>query len=165
MCALASAYHAVMRVREMQVDVEAWKAGPRGLERLSADGPRLDPKRLLASAPGSVVGVAFRAHGSLAFPLFDEERGLHAFVEDGETQRVLVHTSEVILPHYEPPGPVHRRGFVGPQERCRSYLYDERRVEDAPLGRTMSWTSRRLDDIVAQAVEMRLRARAEEAVL
>ncbi len=106
---------------------------------------RLDvakPQEFLFDASGSTTGIVFAIAGKSAFPIYDTEHGLHAFVENKSTNRILVHTSDVDLKDYLPPTTLARRGSISPVnhgECRRTYHRTENYIEDHEIAQRRDW--------------------------
>ena len=131
-----------------------WAPNLKGrLERVEVQGPA---EFLAAPRPG-VVGLAFGITGTAAFPRFGPERGLHVFKQSKNTARCLVHASEVKLLDYVPPEGVERRGGIPGQEQRRLYLCEQGIAEDPHVKGKRSWSRGRLDALLDEVMEERLR--------
>jgi ATP-dependent Clp protease ATP-binding subunit ClpA len=131
-----------------------WAPNLKGrLERVEVQGPA---EFLAAPRPG-VVGLAFGITGTAAFPRFGPERGLHVFKQAKNTARCLVHASETALLDYVPPEGVERRGGIPGQEQRRLYLCEQGIAEDPHLKGKRYWSRGRLDALLDEVMEERLR--------
>ena len=100
------------------------------------------PSEFLSDAPKSTTGVVMAISGKSAFPIYDGEHGLHAFIRDKTTDRLLVHTSDVEPKNYVALKTLARRGSVSPVnygEGRRTYNRTEGYVEDHQIAEQREW--------------------------
>jgi hypothetical protein len=79
-----------------------------------------------------------------AYATYENERGLHAFLEEKAVDNILVDTSEVSFDEYTPPSSLSRRGsitVVNHGERHRVYHRTEGYIEDRMLNDRREWQS------------------------
>jgi ATP-dependent Clp protease ATP-binding subunit ClpC len=107
------------------------------------------------------LGIALRVKCAFAFPRYEPERGLHALMQDKQTSRNLLHTSEARLDDYKPPAGLEKRSSVKYQEERRIYNRNEGIVEDLALKEKFFMNRDDFDLALYQAIEKRLLKDAE----
>ena len=95
------------------------------------------PGEFLAAPREGVLGIVLGIAGTLAWPRFEGERGLHTFVLGREESKCLVHTTQTPLAGYEPPAGIERKGGIVSTDRCRTYDRSAGFVEDRALGKSV----------------------------
>ncbi|MBI3924711.1 MAG: ATP-dependent Clp protease ATP-binding subunit [Armatimonadetes bacterium] len=120
------------------------------------------PVEGLAASPSGLLGYTLTLLGEMSGPRFSGEEGLHVFVEENRTTRCHVQTSER-LREYRPPQDIHlRKSLAGPPKR-RSYLRNERLVEEFPEGGRHVWTGKELASLLEGLLTARMQAEARRA--
>ena len=118
-----------------------------------------DQTAFLASRPARLPGIVLDFRGLAAAPRLMPEAGLHVLRAPRLSQPVpcLVETSDVELSAYLPPPGITRRGAIGTQNRRRIYDRVSEVLDDLMLAMKLPWGNRALSDVLAEAIEQRLR--------
>jgi len=99
----------------------------------------LKPPVFLATAPDRTTGIILNIEGQSAYAMFENERGLHAFIEEKTVHNLLVETSEVNFEEYAAPLTLARRGSIIPGERRRTYHRTDGYIEDRTIDARKDW--------------------------
>lgn len=102
----------------------------------------MKPSEFLSDAPSTTTGVILAITGKSAFPIYDQEHGLHAFVQGKTTDRLLVYTSDADPKEHRPPATLARRGSISPVnygECRRTYHRTDGYIEDHQLPQLRDW--------------------------
>ncbi|MBL8148497.1 MAG: ATP-dependent Clp protease ATP-binding subunit [Blastocatellia bacterium] len=91
------------------------------------------PDEFVSKPHQGVIGIVIVVNGYLAYPRFEQEAGLHVFINNKKEEKVLVHTSSVQMVDYLPPEGIERRGAIANQEKRRIYNLDKMQIEDLKL--------------------------------
>jgi ATP-dependent Clp protease ATP-binding subunit ClpC len=135
---------AARRARKQNTDAEENRK-PKIIDMFDRKVTRLEepkPSEFLSDAPKSTTGVILAITGKSAFPIYDVEHGLHAFVQGKVTDRLLVHTSDIDGREYLPPTTLARRGSISPvnyRECRRTYNRTEAYIEDHQIPQRRDW--------------------------
>jgi ATP-dependent Clp protease ATP-binding subunit ClpC len=97
-----------------------------------------------SAKPHTTTAVILDISGQSAFPIYDAEHGLHAFVAGKNIDRLLVHTSDSVPKEYIAPATLARRGSIIPVnygECRRTYHRTDLFIEDHLLSQRRDWRS------------------------
>jgi len=137
-------------------------SGWRAAERIPANG---DLKHFLENRPKGLIGISLHFRGPLAWPRYQSEMGAHVLEwRSGTVADVLIHTADATAESYAPPEDAHRQSAVQGLERRRTWLLDDRRVEDHALRETANWVDRGIARTLSALVERRMRLTVQEAL-
>jgi len=96
----------------------------------------------LSAAPERTTGIVLNIEGKSAYAKYENERGLHAFMEAKAVHNLLVDPSELSFEEYTPPSSLTRRGSITPAssgERRRVYHRSDGYIEDRVLADRRDW--------------------------
>jgi len=163
---LAQAYREAARAAALRVLVWEFHPGHGGrkgpaVERILA--PR--PAQTLESPRDGVIGLGLELVGPAAFPRFEGEIGVHSFKERESSSPCLVEVAASGIDLYAPPEGIERRGAIPTQPVCRTYELAFSKATDVRLVKTFSWSERGLGALLADLLEKRLQATAEEELV
>jgi hypothetical protein len=176
---LAQAYYEIATLADNKVEVAEFAAGaveasaavaqekakqqPRELlGRAVAMQVVMKPREFFAAPESRVVGIALMVRGELAYPRFEQERGLHDFTEQKQHHRCLVHASEATLTDYKRPAGIEKRGSIAHQEKRRTYHVETGVIEDAVLEETFYFQGGRISEPLRYSIEHRVMQAARE---
>jgi hypothetical protein len=129
--------------RRLVLDPENLFAGKQFFRVLPWDCVTLQSadEEVRADIRDTFVGLGLAIDMPAALPTFGPEAGLHVFVDVRTPGVCLVETTQTPLiarvkdGFHIPPAGVDRKGFIGPQERRRTYYPERREAEDSLLGK------------------------------
>ena len=119
------------------------------------------PSEFLSQTPNTTTGVVLAISGKSAFPIYETEHGLHAFIYEKTTDRLLVHTSDVEAKNYVALTTLARRGSISPVnygECRRTYQRSEGYIEDHLLAQRREWRNDLIEMLQAFLEESHQRA-------
>lgn len=119
------------------------------------------PSMFLSDAPASTTAVILGISGKSAFPIYDAEHGLHAFIQGKATNRLLVHTSDIAPKDYRAPKTLARRGSITPVnygECRRTYHRSDGFIEDHEIPQRRDWRNDLMEALQTFTHQMHRRA-------
>lgn len=120
---------------EIQLIIEMFD---RKVTRLEAPNPAM----FLSTAPAATTAIILGIEGQSAYPTYESELGLHAFIEGKAVHNIFVHASEISFQEYKAPSSLARRGSINPAnqgERRRVYDRTQGYIEDRLLDERRDW--------------------------
>jgi len=130
-------------------------AGHRTVKRMQV---RKDVNKYLETGDPDALGLAIELRGTLAFPRFEEEDGIHAVKwSPKSTSTCLVVVTDGRLADNSPPAGVERRGATAGRPACRTYSMPNNRASDKGLGKDYKWNRGLTSTVVETIIEERLR--------
>jgi hypothetical protein len=106
-------------------------------------------------------GAALQIAAVDAYPLLEDERGLHVFLDRGKHSSCLVDVSEQGLKNYAAPAGITRHGAIGLKPARRTHRLEARTFEEQ-AGKEQAYNA--LGDGLREWLEARLQRKAWEAV-
>ncbi|HXC72940.1 MAG TPA: AAA family ATPase [Pyrinomonadaceae bacterium] len=164
---LARAYFAAATSAKMNIKLAYYTANlpaqlddEKKLEMFGRIVTRVDaqkPAAFLSAAPDRTTGIVFYIEGQSAYATYENERGLHAFIEAKMVHDVLVDASESSFEEYAPPSSLTRRGSITPvthgEGRRRLYHRTEGYIQDRVLDERRDWQSNSAEGLSATLKE------------
>ncbi len=128
------------------------------------------PAGFLSTAPDATTGIVFNIEGESAYATYENEHGLHAFLEGKAVHNLLVDTSAISFKDYKPPSSLERRGSITPashgESRRRVYHRTEGYIEDRMLDDRRDWQSNSgVSAIVKDFIEIMHERTAESLIV
>lgn len=120
----------------------------------------LKASEFLSGAPSTTTGIILAIKGKSAFPIYDAEHGLHAFVQEKSIDRLLVHTSDTDAKDYLAPLTLKRRGSISPVnygECRRTYHRTDNYIEDHEITQRRDWRNDLMEALRAFTGQMHQR--------
>jgi len=115
------------------------------------------PATFLATAPDRTTGIILNIEGQSAYAMYENERGLHTFIEGKAVHNLLVDAVEVSFEEYAAPSSLTRRGSITPAEHGgsrRVYHRTEGSIEDRMLDARKEWQSNSEEGLSATLKEL-----------
>ena len=163
---LARAYFAAATAAKMNLKLAYYTANlppqldeKKKLEMFERIVTRLEaqkPAAFLATAPDRTTGIILKIEGQSAYAMYENERGLHTFIEGKAVHNLLVDAVEVSFEEYATPSSLTRRGSITPAghgERRRVYHRTEGSIEDRMLDDRKEWQSNSAEGLSATLKE------------
>jgi len=148
---LARAYFAATTAAKMNLKLAYYTANlpPRledekKLEMFERIVTRLEaqqPVAFLSTAPDRTTGIILNIEGQSAYAKYENERGLHAIIEEKTVHNLLVDAIEVGFEEYAAPSLLTRRGSITHSKPRRVYHRTEGYIEDQMLEDRRDWQS------------------------
>lgn len=128
------------------------------------------PAAFLSTAPDGTTGIILGIEGQSAYATYEDEHGLHAFIEEKAVDNLFVDTSETNFQEYKAPSSIERRGSINPAnhgERRRVYQRSEGYIEDRALDERREWhaNSAGLSAVLKDLIDLQYQRAAEELIV
>lgn len=118
----------------------------------------------LRDPPPSAVGVILAIKASMAYPLLQDEDGVHTFRDADKTSKCRVHVCDTAPGDYVPPAGVERVGGFHTAPNRRTYNWAHCQVADSQTKRYLSFDPRHLHRFLGQAMQGQLLEKARSLV-
>lgn len=121
-------------------------------------------EKTFVGTPSNVFGILVELEGALALPRFGAESGVHRFVNDSKTDRVLVGSTNANFEKYELSEDLTKRDSLKFQTERRSYDSTKDQIKDLNLDKTFSTENSNLEEMVVNLVKESLKTTAENLI-
>lgn len=115
--------------------------------------PVHSPQEFLNHANNKTLGLVFTVQGTQVYPRYESEQGIHTFIEREQRYECLVVVSNIDNALYKAPPGISRRGYIGNQDKRRSYNLNNYLIEDMLLKKKFPFTRRFLAKPLAEIIE------------
>ncbi len=154
---------AAQRSRKQNAEEEEDK-NPKIIKMFDRKVTRLEvmkPSEFFSAKPNTTTAVILDISGKSAFPIYEAEHGLHAFVAGKNVDRLLVHTSDSVPKEYLAPATLARRGSIVPVnygENRRIYHRTDLFIEDHLISQQRDWSNDLVEAVQAFTEQSHQRA-------
>jgi ATP-dependent Clp protease ATP-binding subunit ClpC len=123
-----------------------------------------DYDKFFANPNKEILGVLWQIEGELVLPRFGSEDGIHRFIGDRKTDRILVTSTESTFEKFEIPEDLAKRDSIKYQFERRIYDSNELKMKDLLLNKTFSLEGVDVKNAVADAMQENLLKIAENLI-